>query len=271
MSRSIITKYSESQWINRGWYLVTEFEQTNSKYFEKALALAQKAPGFIKLMDERNILIYRNIFQPEHLLEFEVLYELIRSWRNTKIYLKGEETDPTIMDEGVSCYIKTKLRRWSSQGCQSFNTEAFKLGYIGCWHSGVTLHWTPGASSYFSPRCWFFDGVLDSKGIYVIQKDEIYQRVVGSLSEYRHCPLLNLKSLSAFIEQLPDSINPEVDKEWKYTKPRRSQHTLRDRSYLEDLYAIPAVIPVSETAYRAYMERILSLLLKPQIFVDNQI
>ncbi len=257
--RAVINKPSENSWVDRGWYLVTEFEQTNSRYFQKALALAQKLPGFIKLMDERNVLIYRNIFSPEDLLGFEELYELIRTWRNTRVYIKGEEVDPTLLDEGVSCYIKTKLRRWAYQGCQSFNamkTGTTRLGYIGCWHSGVTLNWIPGNVGYFGSRCWFYDGILNPKGIYVIQKDEIYQRVLNSLTEYRYCPLLNLKSLSDFIKRLPDTIDPRIDPEWKYTE--KTPHRIsRFDPYWEERYSLPAVIPVSEEAYRAYMDRVL--------------
>ena len=255
--RSIVLKQPGANWVDRGWYLITEFEMTNSRYFQKALALAQKSPGFIKLMDERNVLIYRNIFQPENLLEFEELYNLIRTWRNTRVYIKGEEVDPTLLDDGVACYIKTKLRRWSYHTCQSFDEKESKWGYLGCWRSGVTLNWVPGASAHFGARCWFYDGSLNSRGVYVIHKDEIYQRVFGGLEEYRRCPLLNLKNLSALIDRLPDRIDPKVDKEWKYTQGSKPRRVPRYDLYFEEPPPVPAVLPINEAAYRAYMQRVL--------------
>lgn len=257
MYRPGVFKQSENKWVDRGWYLVSEFEQTNSKNFQKALALAQKSPGFTKLMDERNVLIYRNLYRPENLIEFEELYSLIRTWRNTRVYIRGEEVNPTLFNEGVACYIKTKLRRWSYYTCQSFDEKEFKLGYLGCFHSGVTLDWIPGASTYFSSRCWFYDGVLNSRGVYVIQKEEIYQRALGGLMEYQHCPLLDLKALSALINRLPDSINPHTDKEWKYTRNPRFKRVLRGNSDFEEEYHLPPVIPISEVTYQEYMKRIL--------------
>ncbi|MCI0529750.1 MAG: hypothetical protein L0Y56_20095 [Nitrospira sp.] len=66
------------------------------------------------------------------------------------------------------------------------------------------------------------------------------------------------KICSALLDRLPNAIDPRVDKEWKYT--HRNRKTIQATTYhanFEEIYHLPAILPSSEAAYKAYMERIL--------------
>ena len=58
----------KTKWVDRGWYAVTEFERTASVNFQRTVELSRRHPGCAALIDERNILIYRNVYRKEDLL-----------------------------------------------------------------------------------------------------------------------------------------------------------------------------------------------------------
>ena len=258
------TSYGQqpSDWIDRGWYLVTEFEKSSSVNFQKVLTLAQTHPGCIQLMDERNILIYRNIYREHDLGQFQQLYALVKNWKGTRLYFKGEETSYDNIESGVRCYFLTMLANRSNNdedasenrgtGCNAFDEQCLKtdkgLGCIGCRQSGVIMEWPPASGSDKPP--WFFHGRLDQYHVYNIDKEEIQQFVYGHLILYASCPLLNLDRVSQFVQRLPERIDPRKDREWEYRKNDVPDIAAR-------FYRMPNVLPKSRDAYRMYLKRIL--------------
>jgi hypothetical protein len=238
------------QWADRGWYLVTEFEKTPSINFQRAIELAKTHPGFVQLMDERNVLIYRNIYREQELVQFQALYKFIRNWKGTKLYLKGDEVDYDLIESGVTCYIRTKLTE-TDLACETFNETTLDpstpLGYIGCWRSYVTIEWHNDQPDN-APPCWFGFGRLDRHKVYTLNNEELEQFALGHLIEYYACPLLDLDHIRAFIRQLPDRIDPRKDKEWTYrAKPKTDRYVGH--------YTEPAILPISAEAYRVYLKR----------------
>jgi hypothetical protein len=258
MISPILNKTKDVQWVDRGWYLVTEFEKTSSINFRLAVELAKTHPGFIQLMDERNILIYRNIYHENELLLFQELYKLIKNWKGITLYFKGNQVDFETIESGIRCYVRTKLlsdehaASGFAEACRNFEKNNLEmsslLGCIGCWRSYVSMEW--GSSQSADVPCWFFFGSLDQYKVYNINKEELENLVLGHLSEYHSCPLLDLDQIRAFIQKLPDRIDPRKDREWKYNKKRQTGMSV---TYHKE----PGVLPVSEEAYRAYLKRML--------------
>lgn len=258
MISPVLNPVKDIQWIDRGWYLVTEFEKTSSINFRQAVELARVHPGFIQLMDERNILIYRNIYYERDLLLFQKLYKLIKNWKGTRFYFKGNQIDFEAVESGIRCYLRTKLISGESmmtgaiKTCGNFeknNLEtASLLGWIGCWRSYVRMEWE--SSQTAEVPCWFFFGSLNQHKVYIINKEELENVVIGHLIEYYSCPLLDLDRIRAFIRQLPDRIDPKKDREWKY-------HNKRQTGMSPVYHKEPGVLPISAETYRAYLKRIL--------------
>ncbi len=256
MIASVLERAKKHQWVDRGWYLVTEFERTPSINFHRAVELAKTHPGFIQLMDERNILIYRNIYREKELLLFQELYKLIRNWKGTKLYFKGDAVDFDTIETGIQCYIRTKLMNGDrvipgpGETCESFDKHQLEtsplLGCIGCRRSYVSMEWEASQSAEI--LCWFFFGSLDQHKVYNINKEELEHATIGHLIEYQHCPLLNLDKVAEFIQRLPNRIDPRKDKEWKYNKRRGTEMNM---GYHKE----PEIVPISEDAYRAYLKR----------------
>ena len=85
----------KTQWVDRGWYVVTEFERTPSINFQRTVELAKTHPGFTTLMDERNVMIYRNIYRERDLFHFQEMQKLIKNWKGAAgIITFDEKGDP---------------------------------------------------------------------------------------------------------------------------------------------------------------------------------
>jgi hypothetical protein len=249
----VLKRTKHIQWVDRGWYLVTEFEKTSSVNFRRAVEFAKTHPGFIQLMDERNILIYRNIYRASDLGQFQELYKLVKNWKGTKLYLKGDEVAFDSIESSVRCYIQMRLvngDRPINETCENFDRSKIdlssSLGSIGCRRSEVRMAWNLSLSADIPS--WFFFGSLDRHKVYQINKEDLENAVIGHLFEYQHCPLLDLDQVTALIRRLPDRIDPRKDKEWKY---HQKQQTGMNIGY----YKEPDILPISEDAYRAYLQR----------------
>lgn len=260
MLSSVFNTTNQTQWVDRGWYAVTEFERTPSINFQRAVELAEIHPGFTLLMDERNILVYRNIYRKEDLILFREMYKLIKNWKGAKLYLKGDRIDFDTIGSGVQCYIKTMLEPEKisnvSQECNTFERHIPYMGCIGCRRSHVSMEWT--ASQISELPVWFAFGKLDHNRVYHIHKEDLEGAVVGELIEYRYCPLLDLEKIREFIRQLPDRIDPRKDKEWKYHKTRKSSHVSLSAPvprFSGIAAKNPEILPVSKEAYHNYLKR----------------
>ena len=74
-------------------YLILEFGQSRSEYFDYVLQLAQRHSDFTQLMDEDRRLIYRVRYRKDKLRNFWRIWEYVQNWSTTKVYVNGEEVE----------------------------------------------------------------------------------------------------------------------------------------------------------------------------------
>lgn len=244
--------------------MVTEFERTPSINFQRAVELAKVHPGFTPLMDERNILVYRNIYRKDALIQFQEMYRLIKNWKGAKLYLRGDRIDFDMIGSGIQCYIRTILQRKvmsnSSEDCHTFDQATpHRLGCVGCRRSHVCMTWSESEISKIP--VWFAFGKLDHNRVYHIHKQELESAAIGELIEYRYCPLLDLEKIREFIRQLPDKIDPRKDREWRYNRRRKdpSASFVSSPQFSGIAAKEPEILPVSEETHREYLKRKLFL------------
>ncbi len=246
----------QAHWVDRGWYLVTEFERTPSIHFSRAVDLSLEHPEFTPLIDERNVMIHRNMYRPEHLLLFQDMFRLIKNWKGAKLYIKGERVAFDMLGQGLHCYCQTVLSHKppSQEGCRRFSKMSGR-GCLACRRSYVGMEWNGGESQEFP--IWFAFGRLDRHQVYRIHKENLESAVIGELIEYHYCPLINLDDIRRVIRALPDRIDPRKDREWSYTDRLDAQaHSPAPPPVrmAPGASGQPAVTPVSEEAYRKYLE-----------------
>ena len=248
-------------WRQREWYVVTEFERTPSINFRRAVELSQTHPGFAALMDERNILIYRNIYRKEELLQFQALLKLIKNWKGTKLYLNGERVEAENLGSGIQCFAQTVLSAGTvserPEQCQMFWCGAATAsGCLGCRRSHVSMTWE-GECSTDLP-IWFAFGYLDKNRVYQLRQENLESAVMSELLEYHYCPLLRLDQIQAFLRSFPKRIDPRKDREWRYARRQaeRSAPVVTSPTFDQRSVRETAILPVSPEAYTAYLRRI---------------
>ena len=72
------------------WNLVLEFQQSRSEYFDFALHKARQRPGYSQLMDENRQIVYRITFLKREMRHFWSLWEYVKSWSGTEVYVNGK-------------------------------------------------------------------------------------------------------------------------------------------------------------------------------------
>ncbi len=247
-------------WRQREWYVVTEFERTPSVNFRRAVELSQTHPGHTTLMDERNILIYRNIYRKEDLLQFQTLLKLIKNWKGTKLYLNGERVEAEHLGSGLQCFAQTVLSAGTTserpEQCQMFWRDAAMVsGYIGCRRSHVSMEWH-GEFSTDLP-IWFAFGYLDKNQVYQLRQENLESGVMSELLEYHYCPLLHLDRIQTFLKTFPKRIDPRKDREWRYARRQteRSAPVVTSPKFDQRAAREAAILPVSSEAYTSYLRR----------------
>lgn len=245
-------------WRQREWYLVTEFERTPSVNFRRAVELSQTHPGFATLMDERNILIYRNIYRKEELLQFQALLKLIKNWKGTKLYLNGERVDVENLGSGIQCFAQTVLSARTAperpEPCQMFFREAATAsGCLGCRRSHVSMEWQEECST--DVPVWFAFGYLDKNQVYQLRQENLESAVMSELLEYHYCPLLRFDQIQAFLRSFPKRIDPRKDREWRYAR-RQAERRAPNPTFDQRAARETAILPVSPEAYTAYLRRV---------------
>ncbi|PID57376.1 hypothetical protein CSB45_07575 [candidate division KSB3 bacterium] len=235
---------------DRGWYLITEFEHSPSIHFPRAVELSQTHPGFTRLIDERNIMIYRNIYRKEQLRLLPEMLRCIKEWKGAKLYVNGERVAFDMLGRGIDCYCQTVLSRHHSQeDCQRFSKQRGS-GFLACRRSHVSMTWSHRPAEAI--LTWFSFGQLDEHHVYRIDKEQMESAVMGELVEYHHCPLIDLDQVRAFIRELPDRIDPRKNREWRYADRGSVQEAALQAASVAA--HCPAVLPVSEDEYRTYLK-----------------
>ncbi|KAA3606252.1 MAG: hypothetical protein DWQ06_02065 [Calditrichaeota bacterium] len=223
------------EWKDRGWYLVFEFHNTNSKNFDEVLEKAHTLPNFSELVDEKGNLFYRNIFFQDHYEKASGFAEQIKNWKDTRFYLKGNPFDIKETSFFDSCYRSRKPTFADSNFCEKSIVTSSKQkfpDFIGCdaqMKIEVKLPQNYTSDSDIDlDNFWFsFNSTLDYQH-FKIQKDKIWDRVLAFTNSYKNCPRFNLQHLEELVYKLPEKIKITENGIWEIRKDiSKNRFTLR--------------------------------------------
>lgn len=188
----------------KGWHVSISFGKSSSPNFSKALAMAKAAPQYIESTDEKGKPIYQAIYGPEEYLSFISLYELISNWKSTFVFINGEMVDRKIIRAINYCY-GDKLRSGNPNFC--FGASEWTENPFGCHRAQI----------HRGKDAWYTFGIMDTKGRFHIDKDNLKNELLERLKPYRFCPALNIEEVMHKLNELPDIIDPTQNDEWEYT------------------------------------------------------
>jgi SPP1 gp7 family putative phage head morphogenesis protein len=152
--------------------------------------------------------VYTLDFTFQDILTFREVYEELKTETPVQAYIDGKQVEDEIFVSWLQCY-GNYLRRPGSNYC--YGATPFSYNFIGCHKAqlrDMETRWE---------NCWFRFGEMDpSLGIFFVDKEQLFLKTQANLLPYTFCPALNLEKLNLGFQLLPNSINPQKDKNWDY-------------------------------------------------------
>ncbi len=250
------------QWVDRGWYLVMDFEHSSSEKFAQAVETAKANPYFTELADERGVSLFRTIYFKEDFPKFEPLYALVGGWKNTKLYLKGSDIRREVFATWYDCYRRYWGHRKTLNAddfCGASRVNKFP-DFIGCYERNIHLRWRDPLYMHYqqSSRLWYTFGRRRDQ-VYVVDKAAMAAFLARVNEDFIHCPCYGHDRLDRVIHRLPDALRPDTQKEWQFREDylKLSARGVMMINYDIALSVLPEVCPASEKAYHRFMDKIL--------------
>lgn len=152
--------------------------------------------------------VYTLDFKLKDILIFREIYEELKTETPLQVYLDGKLLDDEILTSWLQCY-GNYLRVRDARYC--YGATPFSYNFIGCHKAQVRDMESNWENSWF--RCGEMDSTL---GIFFVDKEQLFLKIQANLLPYTFCPALILEKLQLGFRLLPNSINPQKDKNWDY-------------------------------------------------------
>lgn len=184
------------------WYVSISFGRSTSPNYEKAVMIAKGATQYIETTNNDNI-IHQAVYsdEPKKYLDFVALYELIQSWKSSFVIINNEIIDRKIIGGLNYCY-GDKIRSGNPDFC--FGASYMTENPFGCHRLQISQSNNP----------WWSFGKFNDNGDWMIDKDEILNRIKEYSIPYIHCPAFSMEKILERLDDLPDFINPKRNHEW---------------------------------------------------------
>ncbi len=188
--------------------ITIEFPFSTSQSFDFAVEAAKRFPTFLQFGEAKKA-IYRVTFARSDLHLAMDLLEHLKGWRRRAVYVDGEKAPWDSVFSFDWCYSKR---------CASYRPEFYCFGYeeeyqLNLWGCIQSRMFFTGHEEWL---CW--GRWLNQKGDWEFDKERIRHELQKNLFPYRFCPAITLTRVEDVIRILPDRVNPNKDKDWKFAE-----------------------------------------------------
>jgi hypothetical protein len=190
--------------------IAIEFSDSASTSFPKALELAKSSDGYQtcqKLKKTWHLAYYKSGL----IIDVLPLAQALAATRNRRAFLEGTEIPWDELFGFMWCSTERSKAYRPFEYC--FGKDQNSINPWGCKHSQMV--WAEWAG-WFQYGRWEKGDSRGSKAIWHFDKERIRHELATRLFRYRYCPFLNASLSEAVLRQLPDTVTPETDKNWKF-------------------------------------------------------
>lgn len=186
------------------------FRRSGSRDFARALACAERQPGF---REEAAAGEFSVVFNQDQLQAFDTLVALVGRWQQTRLYLNGQPVERQRLAALLSCYrarLEAPDRRAYCCGAAVHQTR------VGPARQLFPCRLIPISEG--NENGWFDHGHLTRDGVFVVDKGQLRQAVGAALAQTLavHCPALFPAEVDGVVDRLPERIDPSRDARWAY-------------------------------------------------------
>jgi hypothetical protein len=134
------------------------------------------------------------------------ILDLTSGWKTQRIEVEGEIVKSTELRDSLWCFREKVKQETSSDYCRiGLNGKFNKFGCksINFWE--------------FEEERWQNYGYVDTtSGEWVFNKNKIKEKLESELNRLKYCPLLDPRKALVLFEEVPEKVNPKVDREWAF-------------------------------------------------------
>ena len=142
--------------------------------------------------------------------DVEKLYtilDLTSGWKTQKIEIDGEIVKSTDLRNSLWCFREKTKQNASSDYCKRREYDN-KPNKFGC------------RNIYFNElenEKWQDYGYIDTtKGEWIFDNKKINEKLEEELNRVKYCPFFDAKKARNLIKEIPEKINPKIDKNWAF-------------------------------------------------------
>lgn len=190
---------SPINYFSDSWNIKLSFNESKSVSFREVLSLIKQHPSFSCVIDsDTTIQRYEVSFNKNELKDFKIIYDLVKSWKSTRVYIYGELIEKNKLSKLLRCCMD-KPNLENRDFC--YGISPYTYNPFGCHRISVR-----GMISGICDRAWYnFAEWKDGKVI--INKEKIIETIKLDLQDYKYCPFIDLREIWSNIVNLPNEIS----------------------------------------------------------------
>ncbi len=207
-------------WKDKAWRIVIEFERSSSPRFQAAVAKARERSSYCQLMDHRGRVFHRAAFEAREVFAAADLLEMVKAWKDSRVYFDGEEAHPDRLLAQLDCYMWRAATRGVETCPLLAGTERgwFPVK-LGCeWRAPRLFPGDQeGGGAY-----WFVAGEMEEDGVWRVDKEFLKTTVKRQQRYQGGCPIFHAARLEEVVERLPERLDARRSDAFRcVVKPRR--------------------------------------------------
>jgi len=196
-----------------------KFRKSSSTYYDSALLNSKKFEKFqeAESKKESNVVEIPSDELQEKVTFFNQLWEIVKGWKGTEIFLNDKIIDPKSLSEIsniTNCYVDYSKAVVQEKHCK-INGE--KEGW-SCKLLNSIDRYSNGDSYYYNRQNkWYEFGEFISNTVWKINKQKIKDLLTREalLKHLELCPIYNQEKVIDIIDNLPESIDTENSEYWE--------------------------------------------------------
>ena len=195
------------------------FKNSTSTYYDTALFNAKKFEKFqeSKSKKESNVVVIPSEELQSKITYFNTLWETIKGWKGTEIYLNDKIIDPkslNLITEVTNCYVSYTKAVVQEKHCK-INGE--KEGWSCKLLNSIDRYSNGGYFNYNQRNKWYEFGAFTSSTLWEIDKQKIKDLLAREslLKHLELCPIYDKEKVYSIIENIPENVETENSDYWE--------------------------------------------------------
>ncbi|GAH51276.1 unnamed protein product, partial [marine sediment metagenome] len=186
--------------------ITVSFGDSSSKKREQAIRFMQEQESyFLAGKEKERIYGAKFVITEDDIEKLYTILNLTSGWKTQKIEIDGEIIKSTKLRNSLWC-LREKVKQGASLDYCKRREYDNKPNKFGC--RNFYLHELENEE-------WQDYGYVDTvKGEWIFDHKKINEKIEEEISRVKYCPLFDVKKIRRLVKEIPQKIDPKIDKDW---------------------------------------------------------